>query len=151
MKVIQLISFFALFWVSILNAQTAPDRQELTDLLNEFLKGASEKNAELHDRFWAEDLIYTSSSGTRFGKKEIMEGLAENTSQDDEPPSTVYSAEDVQIRQYDDMAIIAFRLVGKTKTEAGVQTDYYLNSGTFIKRDNEWKVVNWQATKVPDN
>lgn len=129
-KVISLISFFALLSISVVNAQTAPDRKELTGLLTEFLKGASENNAEIHDRFWGEDLIYTSSSGRRFGKKEIMEGLA-NSAQDEESPSTEYSAEEIQIQQYGNMAIVAFKLVGKAKTEDGVETDYYLNSGIF--------------------
>ncbi len=48
------------------------------------------------------------------------------------------------------MAVVAFRLVGEMETAEGVVTDHYLNSGTFVKRDGEWKVVNWQATKVPE-
>jgi hypothetical protein len=26
---------------------------------------------------------------------------------------------------------------------------YYWNTGTFVKRDGEWRVVAWQATKIP--
>lgn len=130
-------------------AQQAPAENELTDLLNRFLEGASINDAAMHDRFWAEDLIYTSSSGERFGKKQIMDGLAGTSEQQSESTST-YSAEDIQIQQYGDMAIVAFRLVGKTKNEQGIKTDYYLNSGTFLKRNGQWKAVNWQATKVPE-
>jgi putative cell wall-binding protein len=46
-----------------LNAQAAPDGAELTKLLNEFLAGASRNDAAVHDRFWADDLIYTRSTG----------------------------------------------------------------------------------------
>ena len=53
-------------------AQTAPDAAELTSLLKEFLDGASRSDAAIHDRFWAEDLIYTGSSGRRIGKADIM-------------------------------------------------------------------------------
>ena len=96
----------------------------------------------MHDRFWAEDLIYTSSSGERFGKKKLMEGLrnAEENSGDGQ----VWSSEDVKVKVFGDMAIVAFRLVGKMATG---KENTYLNSGTFIKRNGEWKAVNWQATK----
>ena len=55
-------------------AQTAPakDAGELTKLLNEFLAGASRNDAAVHDRFWAEDVIYTGSAGRRRGKADIM-------------------------------------------------------------------------------
>lgn len=145
-----IIPFLLLMQSQALYAQTA--QKELTQLLHRFMKGATENDAEIHDRFWAEDLIYTSSSGQRFGKAQIMAGF-EGTSgeQASEVPGTVYTAEDIQIQVYDDMAIVAFRLVGKTETAEGTQTDQYLNSGTFIKRDGQWRAVNWQATKIPDN
>lgn len=128
------------------------DEKVLTQLLHDFMKGASENDAAMHDRFWAEDLIYTSSSGERFGKAEIMAGFTEdeNAESETDNPSATYSAEDIQIQLYDDMAVVAFRLVGKIETEEGIQTNYYLNSGTFAYRNGQWKVVNWQATKVPN-
>ncbi|HEY2799027.1 MAG TPA: hypothetical protein VGI85_00400, partial [Chthoniobacterales bacterium] len=41
----------------------APDAAELTKLLKDFLAGASRNDVAMHDRFWADDLIYTGSSG----------------------------------------------------------------------------------------
>jgi len=128
---------------------SAPATQELTELLHEFMAGASVNDAEMHDRFWAEDLIYTSSSGERFGKATIMEGLQNNDSSEPEAPETVYSAEEIKIQQYGNVAVVAFKLVGKTKTATGTEKQEYLNSGTFVKRNGLWRVVNWQATKVP--
>ena len=55
----------ALMLTLSLHAQTAPDAAELAKLLKEFLAGASRNDAAMHDRFWAEDLIYTGSSGRR--------------------------------------------------------------------------------------
>lgn len=132
-----------------LSAQSAQAEGELTQLLHDFMEGASQNDAAMHDRFWAEDLIYTSSSGERFGKAEIMSGFDQEENMDTEGPTVTYRAEDIHIQLYGDMAVVAFRLVGETETAEGVETDHYLNSGTFIKRDGEWKVVNWQATKVP--
>ncbi|MDZ7807533.1 MAG: hypothetical protein U5K71_10505 [Gracilimonas sp.] len=61
-------SILTLFLFSLsltLYAQPANDENALTDLLNEFLEGASYNDPEIHDRFWAEDLIYTGSAGNR--------------------------------------------------------------------------------------
>lgn len=151
-KLFLIVPFLLLMQSQSLYGQSQTAQTELTQLLHRFMKGASENDAEIHDRFWAEDLIYTSSSGQRFGKAQIMAGFEETGNETaSEKPGTVYTAEDIQIQVYDDMAIIAFRLVGKTETAKGTQTDHYLNSGTFIKRDGQWRAVNWQATKIPDN
>ena len=125
------------------NAQDAPDAKELTALLNEFLAGASHNDAAVHDRFWANDLIYTRSAGKRVGKAEIMA----NVKPDPNEPETTYSAEDIRIQQYGTTAIVAFRLVGKTKKGDDAQVANFLNTGTFLKRDGKWQAVAWQATK----
>src|SRR5689334_2689747 len=51
---------------------TAPDAAELTRLLHQFLDGASRNQLSVHQNFWADDLIYTSSSGRRLGKADIL-------------------------------------------------------------------------------
>jgi len=132
-----------------LRAQGAPDAAELTKLLNEFLDGASRNEAAMHDRFWADDLIYTGSSGRRIGKADIMRDQHSLHASRSGDPSTSYSAEDVRIQQYGNTAIVAFRLVATTKREGKLETSNYLNTGTFLKRDGKWQAVSWQATGVP--
>jgi hypothetical protein len=44
-------------------AQSDKDARELTRMLNDFLAGAGKNDAAAHDRFWADDLIYTRSAG----------------------------------------------------------------------------------------
>src|SRR2546428_12816467 len=95
-----------------LRAQTAPDATELTNLLKEFLAGASRNDAAIHDRFWAEDLIYTGSSGRRIGKADIMSGVRSAPAAKPGDPTTTYTAEDIRINQYGDTAVVAFQLVG---------------------------------------
>ena len=125
----------------------ASEVDELTGMLQDFLANAHKEAA--HRRFWADDLVYSSSAGLRFGKAEILAGFdaAEPT---DEAPAIVYSGEDVDVRIYDDMAVVAFKLVG-TPTDEAAEGDvlYYFNTGTFLKRDGAWQVVAWQATKIP--
>ena len=124
------------------------DEEILTGMLNEFLAEASVNDAAAHDRFWAEDLVYTSSKGLRFGKAEIMEGMSSESDSGGEEPEVVYSAEDIRIRQYGDAAVVAFRLLGSPQDDSG-EVMQYLNTGTFVKRDGEWRVVAWQATAIP--
>ncbi len=131
-----------------LYGQSAPDTAELTRLLNEFLAGAGRNDAAVHDRFWADDLIYTRGSGQRTGKAEIMTGLRSATPAKPGDPKTVFTAEDVRIQQYGDTAVVAFRLVGTTENNGTRSVTSHLNTGTFVKRKGEWRAVAWQATKM---
>ena len=140
-----------LFVASGLQAQpAAPDAAELTKLLHDFLAGAGRNDAAMHDRFWAEDLIYTSALGVRRGKAEIMSSVRAETAPKPEDGTTVYTAEDIRIQQYGDTAIVAFRLVSTSDKNGTKEVVNYLNTGTFLKRDGKWQAVGWQATKMPD-
>ncbi len=136
-----IIKTLLIFLPFITTCQTTSETTHLTQMLHNFMEGASNNDREVHDNFWAEDLIYTSSNGTRFGKDEIMAGF-ENKTEASDTPKTTYTAEDIQIQVYGDMAVVAFKMKGTT----GSAIQYYLNSGTFLKRNGVWKVVNWQAT-----
>ena len=132
------------------DGQAARDAAELTRLLKGFLAGAGRNDAAVHDRFWADDLIYTRSAGSRIGKAELMRGVRSAPARKESDPVTVYTAEDVQIRQYGDAAVVAFKLVGTTtKPDGSRALSEHLNTGTFIKRRGEWRAVAWQATAVP--
>ncbi len=130
--------------------QAAPDAEELTRLLNEFLDGASRNDAATHERFWAEDLIYTGSSGRRLGKADILRDVRSAPAPKPDDPKTVYTAEEIRIQQYGDTAVVAFRLVATSEKDEKTEVQRYLNSGVFVRRDGQWRVVNWQATKIPD-
>jgi ketosteroid isomerase-like protein len=129
--------------------QPAPAAAELTKLLNDFLAGASVNDAAMHDRFWAEDLIYTRSAGRRVTKAEIMKDVRSAPAPKPEDPKVVYTAEDIRIQQYGDTAVVAFRLVATTQTGENKEVQYLLNTGTFVKRNEKWQVVSWQATRIP--
>lgn len=134
------------------------DHAELKALLDQFLSGAA-SDIRVHQRFWAEDLIYTSSSGQRFGKQKIIEGMRSAKSEVKEGEKAEsngvrYRAEDTDIRLFDETAIVAFRLIAEVAPAANSGTpsapeSEYFNTGTFIKRDGQWRAVAWQATKIP--
>ncbi len=129
---------------------SASDTEELEAMLQEFLANSSTEAA--HVSFWAEDLIYTSSAGLRFGKADIMAGFdgVDADAEAEETPTTGYFGEEVDIRIYGDTAIVAFKLVGRpTDESAEADVLYYFNTGTFLKRDGVWKAIAWQATIIP--
>ena len=132
------------------HSAVASDADEITALLQDFLANSHTEAA--HEQFWAEDLVYSSSAGLRFGKAEIMEGFASNDGEiedADEEPEVTYVGEDVDVRIYDDTAVVAFKLVGTpTDTSSGAEVLYYFNTGTFLKRDGVWRVIAWQATEI---
>ena len=147
-----LLAAFCLSLSCGLAAQTAspaPDAPELTKLLQDFLAGASRNDAAIHDRFWADDLIYTTSKGDRKGKPAIMKEVRSETPAKPGDETTLFTAEDIRIQQYDGTAIVAFRLVGTIEKGGKKTVNNYLNTGTFLKRDGQWQAVAWQATVMP--
>lgn len=129
--------------------RAATDEDELTRLLGEFLAGAGRNDPAVHERFWADDLIYTGSSGRRIGKAEIVKDVRSAPPPGPNDPTTTYGAEDVRIQRYGTTALVAFRLVGTTTRRGASEVAHYLNTGTFVKRDDRWRAVGWQATRVP--
>jgi ketosteroid isomerase-like protein len=151
MKRFLLTSLSLLLIVTALPAQNAPEAAELTKLLHDFLAGASKNDIAMHDRFWADELVYTSALGRRKSKADIMRELNEETKATPKPEegTAVYTAEDIRIQQYGDAAVVAFRLVA-TIDKAGAKTvANYFNTGTFLKRNGKWQVIAWQATALP--
>src|ERR1041385_1994515 len=127
-----------------LRGESAPDGAELTKLLQDFLAGASRNDAVVHERFWADDLIYTASAGRRIGKADILREVKEEGPPKPGDETTVFTAEDIRIQQYGDTAIVAFRLVGTTDKKGTKKVTNYLNTGTFLKRNSQWQAVAWQ-------
>jgi ketosteroid isomerase-like protein len=145
-----LLSALLLLSIAVgLRAESAPDAAELTKLLKDFLAGAGGNDAAVHERFWADDLIYTASTGHRKGKADILRELREEAPPKPGDETAVYTGEAIRIQQYGETAIVAFRLVA-TIEKAGVkEVKNFLNTGTFLKRNGKWQAVSWQATAVP--
>lgn len=137
----------------IIAAQAPPESssaKEVTALLREFLDAAGRGDAAVFEKFFADDVIYTRATGVVINKTDIMQGLgnlrptAEN--------KTTYSGEDVTVNQYGDTAVVAFRLVARADHSDGrIETNYYRNTGTFLRRSGRWQVVAWQATKISED
>ncbi|WP_444918004.1 nuclear transport factor 2 family protein [Microbulbifer sp. JMSA003] len=133
----------ALLFITSTAPAMAGDREDLHQLLTNFI-GKAATDSQAHQRFWAEDLIYTSSGGKRFGKSEIMQGMQTPRT---EPITMSYAAEEIDIRLLGDTAIVAFKLSANDSSKD--EQRYYFNTGTFVKRKGEWRALAWQATHIP--
>ncbi len=143
-----LAAFFALCSGPLAQAQQedAKTTKEITELLVDFLTHNEQR--AVHDRFWAPDLIYTSSAGKVSKKPDIMKSMdADNDAKtaSDKGPKATYAAEDIVVRAYGNMAALTFRLVANNPDG---NKAYYRNSGTFLRRNGKWQAVTWQATKA---
>src|SRR5450432_395751 len=75
----------------------AADAAELTKLLKDFLAGASRNDVAMHERFWADDLIYTGSAGRRLGKADIMRDVRKEAATPSTDETATFTAEDIRI------------------------------------------------------
>ncbi len=129
---------------------TMKTAEQLQAKLRNFLIGAGKNDPAAHDAFWADDLVYTSAKGQVKTKAEIMQSVREEAAK---PPNSnaakaTYDAEDVAVHDFGEFAVLSFRLVAHTDDHGKQETNYYRNTGTFAKRNGDWKVVAWQATKL---
>jgi hypothetical protein len=122
-------------------------RTEIATMLTTFLTPAVNNTAAGHERFWADDLVYTSSTGKVMSKADIVKSFAEEPkAEPGKEPAPVFTAEDVLVRPYGDMAALTFRLV---EHDPDGKISYFRNSGTFLLRHGKWQAITWQATRVP--
>ena len=142
----------AVAMILLASALTAAEAQstaktEVTNLLREFLSKVD--SSDMHARFWADDLIYTGSSGVVKTKAEIVKSVKEGEGKPADPkePKVTFDADDVTVREFGNVAVLNFKLVQHT---AGQPDHFYRNSGTLVKRDGKWQVVSWQATKADE-
>ncbi len=143
-----------LFLSALLTAQEKPSagsstghEAALTALLHEFLAGAPSGKPEVYDRFFADDLIYTSSAGSTIHKADIMKGLEPPKAGD---PVVTYDGDDITVHEYGKIAVVNFRLIQHIENMDGTsETNYFRNTGTFLNTNGRWQVVAWQATRVP--
>ena len=132
-----------LLLLTALPAAAADAKKEIPPLLDEFLSKAGDP--AMHERFWADDLVYVGNSGNKLSKQQILGSVREDAKQPAEQGKETYSADDVLVRQYGDTAVLNFRLVRHAKP----LTEYFRNSGVFVWSGGKWQAVNWQATRVP--
>jgi len=146
MRRIIAIASVALLLCTLGAAQKATDTtRQLTQLLHDFLEGAAKGNKAAFERFFAEDVIYTRGIGAVLDRAMILNDV---TPPKPGEPVQTYGAEDILAHENGDVAVLNFRLVVNTDDKGKKTTAYYRNTGTFQRRNGEWKVIAWQATPI---
>ena len=118
-------------------------------MLTTFLTPEVNNSIAGHERFWADDLVYTSSAGKVMSKADILKSFPEDLKPKAErhpEARPVFSAQDILVRPYGDTAALTFRLVER---DPDGKISYFRNSGTFLLRNGKWQAITWQATRVP--
>jgi len=121
--------------------------QQLTKVLQDFLGAVPRGDRRVFDSFFADDVIYTRSAGVTVNKAEIMKNIDVRAANE---PTATFAAEDITVRPYGNMAVVNFRLVMRSEKDGKQETTKFRNTGTFLKRNNKWQVIAWQATRVPE-
>jgi hypothetical protein len=123
---------------------------EVAALLEQFL--ANVKEPSMHERFWADDLVYVSSAGKIRAKPEVVNAVRTEAGQP-ASPATSFSAEDVTVRAYGSIAVVNFTLVAREGPPAGPRhegkTLRFRNCGVFQHNKVGWQAVSWQSTFAP--
>src|ERR1700758_3613336 len=106
--------------------RTTNASEQLQAMLRDFLAGAGKNDPAAHDRFWADDLIYTGASGKVKTKAEIMQSVREEAAKPPDPnsPKATFDAEEVVVHDLGDFAIVNFRLVAHTDDHGKQETAY---------------------------
>jgi hypothetical protein len=118
----------------------------LRDFLNAVGRGR-EGDRRVFENFFADDVVYTSSSGITINKEELMRVL-DGDSADRFQGSC--SAEDITVHPYDDVVVVNFCMIMQSQDESRPEVSYFRNTGTFLKRSGRWQAVAWQATRSPE-
>lgn len=129
-------------------AQSSADFDLIKPTIDTFMDGASRNDAGIHEQFWHDELTYTSSNGTRFGKQQLMQGvISAGPTVPAEDYSSWYTAEELSYKPFGDIVIINFVLVAHSESNAGYGREEYFNSGVLLWQDQRWQALNWNATK----
>ena len=117
--------------------------QQVTQLVRDFLANVPKNDPKVFQEFFADDVIYTRSAGVTVTKADILKNIDVRATNE---PGATYEGDDFTVHPYGNMAVINFRLVQHN----GAETNYFRNTGTFLKRNGKWQAVAWQATKAAD-
>jgi len=121
--------------------------QQVTKLLQDFLAAVPRNDKQVFDNFFADDVIYTRAVGVTVTKTDIISNVDVRSASE---PKATYAADGITVHPYGEMAVVNFRLIQHNEKDGKQETNYFRNTGTFLKRNGKWQVIAWQATRVPE-
>jgi len=125
-----------------MSAEDSATVKVVTQLVRDFLANVPKNDPKVFEGFFADDVIYTRSAGVTVKKADILKNIDARAVTE---PGATYEGDDFTVHPYGNMAVVNFRLI----QHSGSQTNYFRNTGTFLKRNGTWRAIAWQATRVP--
>jgi len=123
-----------------------PVSQQLIERVHNFLANVPKNDPKVFEDFFADDVIYTRSAGVTVTKPDIIKNIDVRQAND---PKATFDGDDFTVHTYGDAAVVNFRLIMHNVVDGRKETIYFRNTGTFLKRNDKWQAVAWQATRVP--
>src|SRR5689334_308237 len=123
-----------------MTAQDQATAKQVEQLVRHFLADVPKNDPKVFQDFFADDVIYTRAVGVTVNKADILKNISVRSANE---PGATYEGDDFTVHPYGNMAVINFRLIQHN----GAETNYFRNTGTFLKRKGKWQAVAWQATK----
>src|SRR5690348_3006657 len=124
-----------------MTAEDQATAKQVEQLVRKFLADVPKNDPKVFQKFFADDVIYTRAVGVTVSKADILKNIGVRAANE---PGATYEGDDFTVHPYGNMAVINFRLIQHN----GAETNYFRNTGTFLKRNGKWQVVAWQATKA---
>jgi hypothetical protein len=123
-----------------MTAEDQATAKQVEQLVRNFLADVPKNDPKVFQEFFADDVIYTRAAGVTVSKADILKNISVRATNE---PGATYEGDDFTIHPYGNMAVVNFRLIQHN----GAETNYFRNTGTFLKRNGKWQAVAWQATK----
>ena len=117
--------------------------KEIRDLEALRFHAMEKADVETLDRIMSDDLIYTHSSGLRQTKFDVIGvlGLSEIKYESITPSG-------VQVRVYNDAAIVAGRATVKIKAHGEKESFEICYLDVYAKQKGRWQMVAWQSSRI---
>ncbi len=126
-----------------MSAEDQATAKQVEQLVRDFLANVPKNDPRVFQEFFADDVIYTRSAGVTVSKADILKNIDVRAANE---PQATYEGDQFTVHAYGDMAVVNFRLIQHN----GKETNYFRNTGTFLKRNGKWQAVAWQATKAAE-
>jgi hypothetical protein len=91
----------------------------------------------------ADDAVFIYANGSLLDKSQMLDGVAKF------PGGYDFHYEDVQFRNFQNSVMLCFRLVYNDSTAHDVETNQYLETDTFARRNGRWLLTGVHGTAVP--
>ncbi len=130
-----------------MSADDQATARHIEQMVRDFLADVPKGDRKVFDNFFADDVIYTRSTGVTVDKAEILKNIGVRAANE---PQATFEADGFTVHPYGETAVVNFRLVMHNVVSGKPETVYFRNTGTFLKRGGKWQVIAWQATRVPE-